>query len=275
MSRKGTAEDDSIVQVQSFEQDPYALRQRTSAVVSTIEGRPNKDLKASQDAVDVGSEELPPADSSEMRYTQEELDREKRKKALLQSHQRKKLRVLPRPSINTYQPGVRSQKSQYSPSPLLSDAASSPLKLSSRVLGAQAAAKSTVKSQAETESGTKDLAKSTQTAKKGVDQRHVRDMQDRMEKVTGINKSLQNTILKEYKPDKQLEEYYRRRLQTLSEKYQDVPQSACPSQGSSNRLVKRILRSRAHRLALSPSSATLANAAQIQHNQNLFNHRRK
>lgn len=147
--------------------------------------------------------------------------------------------------------------------------------MSSRALGAQAAGKPTVKSQTETESGTKDLTKPIQAAKKGVAQQQVQDMYDRMEKVTGINKSLQQTILREYKPDEQLEEYYRRRLQTLNDKYNNGPQSAGLPQGSSNRLVKRILRSRAHRLAFSPRSTTIASAAQIQHNQNMLNYRRK
>lgn len=48
-------------------------------------------------------------------------------------------------------------------------------------------------------------------------------MQNRMENVTGISKSLQQTILKEYKPDEQLSEFYRNRLQTLSDKYEHLP----------------------------------------------------
>jgi len=44
-----------------------------------------------------------------------------------------------------------------------------------------------------------------------------------MENVTGISKSLQQTILKEYKPDEQLSEFYRNRLQTLSDKYEQIP----------------------------------------------------
>lgn len=63
--------------------------------------QPNKDLKVSQDTMDIGSDEMPQPDFSEIRYTQEELERERKKKALLQS-QKKKLRAVQRPSINTY-----------------------------------------------------------------------------------------------------------------------------------------------------------------------------
>jgi hypothetical protein len=57
--------------------------------------------------MEFGSEEIPQPDFSEIRYTQEELEREKKKKELLQRH-RKKLRAVQRPSINTNYPGLRS-----------------------------------------------------------------------------------------------------------------------------------------------------------------------
>ena len=109
--------------------------------------------------------------------------------------------------------------------------------------------------------------KSIQQIRKDLEEEHLRGMQDRMDRVTGISKDLRRTILKEFKPDEQLEDYYRRRLQTLNEKYGDASTSEALV-GGTNRRVKRILRSGAQRLTVpGRSSSTLANMAQMQYNQ--------
>lgn len=88
---------------------------------------------------------------------------------------------------------------------------------------------------------------------------------NRLEKITGISPSLQERILREFKPDQKSIEYYGHRLKQLSDKYYKTSvgnqTDGCPEYTSKITLkrnsqnIQHIIAAKARRLILNPSKS--------------------